>query len=117
VPTNSCISRLARAAALAVLAAALVGGAPTAHTNGAEPALPPQVASVGLADLEEAFWVCDYTATMRGSADTAACAAVYEAIKEQRFGGDFDKLLDWWQQNKVTRHDALTASEVARKAR
>ena len=105
--------RLARAAALAALAAALVAGAPPAHSDGAEAVLSAQVASVALPDLEEAFWVCDYIATTRGGADTVACAAVYEAIKEQKFGGDFDQLLDWWQRNKVARHEALTAIEIA----
>jgi hypothetical protein len=112
-------SRLARAVALAGLAAALVGGAPPPHTNGAQKVLPAQVASVGLADLEDAFWACDYVATTRGTAgaDTTACTAVYEAIKAQKFDGDFDQLLEWWQRNKIARHHALAAIDAAPKPR
>ncbi|MBI2315940.1 MAG: hypothetical protein HYU75_02620 [Betaproteobacteria bacterium] len=78
-----------------------------------------RLASVGLADLEEAFWVCDYTAATRGTAgsDISVCTAVYEAVKERKFEGDFDKLLDWWRQNKAARHDALAAADAVREPR
>lgn len=57
---------------------------------------------ISLAALEDAFWVCDYVATTRGARDDAItrCGAVYDALKERKFGGDFDRLLAWWQENK-----------------
>jgi hypothetical protein len=113
-------SRLTKAAAVTALAAALVaGGASAEQSNGAHSVPPVEVPSAGLADLEGAFWACDYIATTRGTAnvDITACTAVYDAMKERKFGGDFDKLLAWWQQNKVVRHDALAATEAMRRPR
>ena len=110
-------SRLTKAAAVSALAAALVaGGASAEQSNGAHSVPPVEVSSADLADLEGAFWVCDYVATVRGTAnvDVTACTAVYDAMKERKFGGDFDKLLTWWQQNKVVRHDALAATDAMR---
>ncbi|HSQ05615.1 MAG TPA: hypothetical protein VLN59_16360 [Burkholderiales bacterium] len=77
------------------------------------------LATVALADLEDAFWLCDYTATTHGSArnDITLCTAVYDVVKERKFGGDFDKLLDWWRENKITRHKALAADDAERAPR
>jgi len=114
------LSRSTKAAAFATLAAALVAGAASAEqTTDADSVPPGKAASVRLADLENAFWVCDYTATTSRAAelDVTACVAVYDAMKERKFGGDFHKLLAWWQQNKVARHDALAAADARRKAR
>jgi hypothetical protein len=59
--------------------------------------------------LEDAFWWCDYVATMRGVEATpvASCSAVSEAFKNVRFGGDFKQLLEWWRQNKHREHEKL----------
>jgi hypothetical protein len=100
--------------ALTAFAAALTAGSAMAEQTTVAPSVASRVAVVSLADLEDAFWVCDYTATTRGpeGSDLTVCTAVYEAIKERKFGGDFDGLLDWWRQNKVVRHDALAAVEA-----
>jgi hypothetical protein len=68
-----------------------------------------QLSSARLTDLENAFWVCDYLATTQGSSDIAACTSVYEAIKERKFAGDFEKLVAWWRQNKVAQHQSIAA--------
>jgi hypothetical protein len=64
------------------------------------------------AALERAFWVCDYTATMRGLDATPVdvCSAVTEELKNGRFGGDFLELLAWWRQNKLAEHTKLEAT-------
>ncbi len=65
--------------------------------------------AAGASELERAFWVCDYVATTRGVDATpiAHCSAVTDALKNERFGGDFSELLAWWQRNKPAEHAAL----------
>ena len=65
-----------------------------------------RVAALDRADLEEAFWSCDYTATTSGMHATPVdlCSAVYEELKERKFGGDFKQLLEWWRRNKPEEH-------------
>jgi hypothetical protein len=72
-------------------------------------------AAMGPADLEKAFWVCDYTATVAGVQATpvALCAAVWDEIKQPKFGGSFEDLLAWWQSNKAAEHEALATAPVA----
>jgi hypothetical protein len=59
--------------------------------------------------LERAFWTCDHRATTHGVDATPvdACTAVFEALKENKFGGDFAELLAWWRQNKLVEHTRL----------
>ena len=44
------------------------------------------------ADLEKAFWLCDYTATTRGidATPVAICSAVWDEFKQTRFAGSFE---------------------------
>lgn len=70
-----------------------------------------ELSSIKLTDLENAFWVCDYLATTRGSSDINTCTAIYEAVKERKFGGDFDKLVAWWRQNKVAQHQSIAVAD------
>jgi hypothetical protein len=66
---------------------------------------------LGPAELEKAFWICDYTATTRGvyAAPIELCSAVTDEFKHERFGGDFGLLLEWWQQNKPAEHAKLAS--------
>lgn len=59
-----------------------------------------------LAQLESAFWVCDYVATTQGvtAAPPAACRYVTEEVERQKFGGDFDRFLQWWRDNKTAEY-------------
>jgi hypothetical protein len=68
-----------------------------------------RVESLPVRDLEKAFWVCDHTAAVHGvhAAPVELCSAVYDALREHKFGGDFSALLGWWQQNKHIEHSAL----------
>lgn len=72
-----------------------------------------QPASFDLNVLEDAFWVCDYVATTRGGGDIPTCTAVYEALKDRKFAGDFDALVSWWRQNKATQHQILAVADSA----
>ncbi|SRR5258706_16427163 len=70
------------------------------------------LANMSLADLEDAFWTCDYIATTRGPVgDVARCTAVYDALKARKFVGDYDELVRWWWQNKPARFAQLEANE------
>ncbi|HZN24559.1 MAG TPA: hypothetical protein VFB75_10050 [Burkholderiales bacterium] len=66
-------------------------------------------------DLEQAFWACDYAGTKYGvhNAPMAFCGEVTAELKQQKFGGDFLQMLEWWQQNKPTQHRRLEADQVA----
>jgi hypothetical protein len=64
------------------------------------------------ADLERAFWLCDYAGTT-GSVDTGtamACSTITEELKIQKFNGDFDAMLAWWRENKPGEHQAIEAA-------
>ena len=105
--------RCVTACALAIVAAttgAEVGVAQTASQSG-----PTQVSTPHATNLEEAFWVCDYLATTRGTSATSTetCAAIYDELKARKFDGDFDKLLAWWQANKGVAHQKLAEADSA----
>jgi hypothetical protein len=63
------------------------------------------------AELERAFWICDYTATTRGvyAAPVELCSAVTDELKREKFGGDFGQMLEWWRQNKPVEHANLAS--------
>jgi len=75
-----------------------------------------QLSGASLANLEGAFWVCDYTATTRRASDhqIGMCTATYDALKERKFGGDFEALLLWWQKNKAAEYAKLEAMDRPR---
>ena len=77
----------------------------------AAPASQPTGAKLSV--LEDAFWVCDYLATTRGTSDIVTCTAVYEALKDRKFAGDFDALVSWWHQNKAAQHQILAGANSA----
>lgn len=72
-----------------------------------------RAAAMTLPGLERAFWWCDHAATTRGvdSEDNVACTAVYDELKQRRFGGDFDQLLAWWRANKPAEHRKLELAQ------
>jgi hypothetical protein len=68
------------------------------------------VADHTLADLENAFWVCDHAATIRGVLDmgtAVACSAATRDFRLRKFDGDFNAMLSWWQRNKAHQHQLL----------
>ena len=109
--------RLVSVTKIVITTIGLVAGS-VANTSAQQPqrtsaAPTSQLSSARLTDLENAFWVCDYLATTRGTIDIAACTAVYEAVKERKFAGDFEKLVAWWRQNKVAQHQNIAAADSA----
>jgi hypothetical protein len=100
--------------AVVAIAAALSCGSAGAQQSSRAPVLGAvQLASADLADLETAFWTCEYAATTRGNANIENCTAIYAALKSRKFEGDFDGLLQWWQQNRDAMYRRLSASEVS----
>ena len=107
-------------ALVAALLAASIGAAPesveavSAHEPQRLSAAAPRDSSASVADLERAFWVCDYLATTEGIVDAFTCSTVSEALKAHRFAGDLDGLLSWWRQNKAAQHRKIAAARAAR---
>ena len=79
----------------------------------AQEAPTPAIEALSVADLERAFWICDYRATKHGVEATpvALCSAVFDTLRDQKFGGDFGELLAWWRVNKHLQHTSLGAGE------
>lgn len=67
------------------------------------------------ADLEKAFWVCDYAGTngVVGPDQAAACIAITDELKRTKFDGDLDRLVAWWRLNKAAQHQALDRPRIA----
>ena len=68
------------------------------------------LAALTVDELKLMYLECDRRArqTMLGSAEAAHCSMAYEELKQRGFGGDFGRLLAWWQAQQ--RADArLTA--------
>lgn len=60
------------------------------------------IESMSSAEVEKAYWDCEFTAT-QGPIDldgAAACSEIYEYLKKDKFLGDFDRFLVWWKENK-----------------
>ena len=113
---NALRCRSALIAAVHVVAVCTAGAG--AYVALADQTTPIAVASPHVqapADLEQAFWACDYIATTHGvqAAPVALCSEVTAALQEQKFGGDFGRLLEWWQQNKPAQHARLKPAELA----
>ena len=81
----------------------------------APPAVPVASAALAPADLEQAFWVCDYVATTYGmqAAPVDLCSEVTAALQKQKFSGDFAQMLEWWGRNKTTEHARVQAVQLA----
>jgi hypothetical protein len=100
-----------------LLLIAATGALLAARGTSAEPTVPAAGASLSdapsltLQQLERTFWTCDYLATHFGTAgDTGTCASAYQLLKERKFGGRFDDLLRWWQDNKAVQHARLATA-------
>ena len=114
---NRCgLAGLAKIAALVAVAVALgwnpADAAAASRLDAPRPAAA-RPASAPDVDLEELFWLCDYAATtgMVDRSEQAVCAAVTDQLKRERFGGDFEQMLRWWQANRFVRHQQLERDE------
>lgn len=63
-------------------------------------------AELGVAKIETAFWVCHRAATINriGSSPAFTCASLTEALRQPKFGCDFNAMLAWWQQHQEPEH-------------
>ena len=63
--------------------------------------------------IEKAFWVCDYVASTRGMQFVSLdqCAAITDLIKNEKFGGDYDEMVQWWRERKPAEHLKLELEE------
>ena len=68
-----------------------------------------------IAELEKGFWICDYVGTTRGveGSHGVTCGANFEELKDTKFGGDFDALVQWWRVNKAAQHKARESAGSA----
>lgn len=121
--TKDLISRKSRSTPAHVAVFVVIGALLSwySFTTGAEeqtsaPASTESLAPAGRrADLERAFWLCDYAGT-KGGVDTGtamACSTITEELKNNYFHSDFDALVSWWQKNKPAEHQALEAASSA----
>ena len=108
-----------RAAAFAASRAWNRVDAATAQRVDAPRPAAPQAASVRDVDLEDLFWRCDYAATVEivAANERALCIAVAEQLKQERFGGDFERMLNWWQVNKAIQHQKLDRDDGSNAAK
>lgn len=70
-------------------------------------------------DLERWFLRCSREASERlmGFDEAALCSIGFEALKQRKFGGDFEAMLAWWRLHRHDPPDVLArpAGEAARK--
>ena len=61
------------------------------------------------AQLEAIFWHCDYVATTRGMDATPVreCAAATRELRQVKFDGSFNRMLEWWRANKPVEHSRI----------
>jgi hypothetical protein len=101
-----------------MLCAALIacGGCANAPDRGAAEApaaaSTPTTSGIDLAQLEDIFWTCDYVATTQGVLATPAreCAAATRELRQVKFGGSFQRLLEWWREHKPAEHGKRRAA-------
>ena len=109
MPVQSLPASLRALAAAIVLSCAASAVSRPAQAQQPAAAEPEDIRSMPVEVLERAFWICDHRATTHGVDATpiGACTAVFEALNENKFGGDFSELLAWWRQNKLVEHTRL----------
>lgn len=56
--------------------------------------------------LEARFWDCDARATVEvlSPGHGAQCVVWHDELKQRRFGGDFERMLAWWRDQKTEQH-------------
>jgi hypothetical protein len=102
-------SALAAAVALAAGLAWSPAQAASVHRLAPAQAAEVRVANLQTDELEEVFWLCDHAAAvgMIDAAERAICTAVTDELKTEKFGGDFQRLLEWWRANRALEHRRL----------
>jgi len=72
-----------------------------------------EVAGLSAEQLKTSYLMCDRRATREflGFADAVVCSHISEALKHKVFGGDFNKLIEWWQAHKLPEPCAVCPPE------
>jgi len=67
----------------------------------------------GAEALERTFWICDYVASTRRMQFVSLdlCAAITDLIKTEKFGGDYEEMVEWWRERKPAEHLKLELEE------
>ena len=100
------------------LAAAMLAAAPERSTATPQSTPVHRIAAGSLelsaGNLESAFWVCDYVASTHGMQYVSMdlCGAITDLIKTEKFGGDYDEMVRWWQEHKGVEHLRLRLEEI-----
>jgi hypothetical protein len=84
----------------------LTCGAALATLAAAQSPAIPHFGDLDDATIENAFWHCDARATqvVLDPGEGVLCERLGDALKQRRFGGDFTRLLAWWQERKALEH-------------
>ena len=104
-----------------IVAASIAASLPTTNAAAQEvsggAAVRQQASSIHLVEVERAFWACDYLATTYGyvAVDAHLCSMWTDALRDRKFGGDFERLLAWWRENKRAQHERHGATELVRR--
>ena len=66
----------------------------------------PVASALDDAALESAFWTCDVLATRERLPLSVGvdCVMLTDELKRRRFGGDFSRLIAWWEEHKAIEH-------------
>jgi hypothetical protein len=85
---------------------------PPAATPVVAPAATPPVSHATPEQLKSAYLQCErlVLTTPMDFGTAAQCSMVYEALKQRVFGGDFERLLAWWQQESKSTEDSARAT-------
>lgn len=69
-----------------------------------------------IVDLEKIFWQCERAAGagMLDAATAAQCDAVTDELRKRKFGGDSERLLQWWQQNRIALRRSIEVNRGAK---
>ena len=96
------------------LAAALLCSASLWQPAAAGAEVGPSADDGSIAALEARFWDCDYASTQTALSphEGAQCVLLHDELKRRRFGGDFARLLAWWQAHKAEQHGLRAAAST-----
>lgn len=88
------------------LACAMIGPSQAEQvTVGTEPVGPNRsdLNAATIDQLKLAYLECDWRASdaLLDPSDAVYCSTIQEVLKQRGFGGDFDRMLAWWESEKI----------------
>ena len=72
-----------------------------------------ELAGLSVEELKSSYLQCDRRTTVAflDAGEAAGCSVLYEELKQRVFGGDFERLLDWWQGQRTARTSRFSISD------